>query len=282
MKAIALLLFFALPVSAQEHQHGSQVIQGQEQPDEISDSDAYRHFFLRTANTPLGPRGLLVGPDHDTLQTIVSAFEVEWDHRVAAYNAKATALNKAGKRADLQQFLAERDAFVEETKKKLAEELSPRSMDAIAKIVQQLKQFMIVSGGLQTSTAPCVTYANSIAMSAQPVAWTFATEFSKLGDPSHAPMGMKYAVILDGATTMTPTTKACGQAAADISAITHTPELSVKFGEAENSSSQKGSALCADCYINAVLTETYSSVVGVEFQVVPEALIRCSYGGQIF
>jgi len=204
MKAIALLLFFALPVSAQEHQHGSQVIQGQEQPDEISDSDAYRHFFLRTANTPLGPRGLLVGPDHDTLQTIVSAFEVEWDHRVAAYNAKPTALNKAGKRADLQQFLAERDAFVEETKKKLAEELSPRSMDAIAKIVQQLKQFMIVSGGLQTSTAPCVTYANSIAMSAQPVAWTFATEFSKLGDPSHAPMGMKYAVILDGATTMTP------------------------------------------------------------------------------
>jgi hypothetical protein len=155
-------------------------------------------------------------------------------------------------------------------------------MDAIAKIVQQLKQFMIVSGGLQTSTAPCVTYANSIAMSAQPVAWTFATEFSKLGDPSHAPMGMKYAVILDGATTMTPTTKACGQAAADISAITHTPELSVKFGEAENSSSQKGSALCADCYINAVLTETYSSVVGVEFQVVPEAVIRCSYGGQIF
>jgi hypothetical protein len=279
MKAIALLLFFALPVSAQEHQHGSQVIQGQEQPDQISDSDAYRHFFLRTANTALGLRGPLVGPDYDTLQTIVSAFKVEWDHRVAAYNAKATALNKAGKRADLQQFLAERDAFVEETKKKLAEELSPRAMEAIAKIVQQSKQFMIVSGRLQTSNAPCVAYANSIAMSSKPVAFINAAE---LGDPSHAPMGMKYAVILDGATTMTFTTKACGQAAADISAITHTPELSVKFGEAENSSVQKGSALCADCYINAVLTETYSSVVGVEFQVVPEAVIRCSYGGQIF
>ena len=279
MKAIALLLFFALPVSAQEHQHGSQVIQGQEQPDQISDSDAYRHFFLRTANTPLGQRGPLVPPDYDTLQTIVSAFKVEWDHRVAAYNAKATALNKAGKRADLQQFLAERDAFVEETKKKLAEELSPRAMEAIAKIVQQSKQFMIVSGGLQTSNAPCVAYANSIAMSSKPVAFINAAE---LGDPSHAPMGMKYAVILDGATTMTFTTKACGQAAADISAITHTPELSVKFGEAENSSVQKGSALCADCYINALLTETYSSVVGVEFQVFPEAVIRCSYGGQIF
>jgi hypothetical protein len=282
MKAIALLLFFALPVSAQEHQHGSQVIRGQEQPNQISDSDAYRHFFLRTANTPLGHRGPLVQPDYDTLQTIVSAFKVEWDHRVAAYNAKATAVNKAGKRADLQQFLAERDAFVEETKTKLAEELSPRAMEAVAKIVQQSKQFMIVSGGLQTNNAPCVAYANSIAMSSKPVAFINAAEFSKPGDPSHAPMGMKYAVILDGATTMTVTTQACGETAADISAITHTPELSVKFGEAENSSVQKGSALCADCYIHAILTETYSSVVGVEFQVFPEAVIRCSYGGQIF
>jgi hypothetical protein len=33
-------------------------------------------------------------------------------------------------------------------------------------------------------------------------------------------MGMKYALVLDGATTMTVTTQACGQAAADISAIT--------------------------------------------------------------
>lgn len=47
MKAFGiLLLVFTLPVLAQEHQHNSAVINGYEHPDQISDSDAYRLFFL--------------------------------------------------------------------------------------------------------------------------------------------------------------------------------------------------------------------------------------------
>jgi len=105
-----LLLVFAIPVLAQEHQHNSAVIKGYEHPDQISDSDAYRLFFL----IPV-PTNLMEGSEEQ--ERITSAFRQEWDRRVALYNAKATALNQAGKRADLTQFLADRDAFVEQPEK---------------------------------------------------------------------------------------------------------------------------------------------------------------------
>ena len=47
MKAFGILLLgFGLPVLAQEHQHNSAIIKGHEHLDQISDSDAYRLFFL--------------------------------------------------------------------------------------------------------------------------------------------------------------------------------------------------------------------------------------------
>lgn len=79
---------------------------------------------------------------------------------------------------------------------------------------------------------------------------------------------------------MTINPNACGQGAPDIFAVTHTPELSVKLGE--NHAPEKGSAICADCYINAVMTETNSTVVSTQVDFSPEAVIHCTYGGDIF
>jgi hypothetical protein len=102
---------------------------------------------------------------------------------------------------------------------------------------------------------------------------------------------MKFGIILDGAAIMTINPTACGQGAPDISTVTHTPELSIKLGGIDaqrklptgtNPVSQKGSAICADCYINAVLTATQSTTVGKQESFVPEAIIHCTYGGDIF
>jgi hypothetical protein len=276
MKIIGILLFmFALPVLAQDHQHSSKVINGHEHPDQISDSDAYRLFFL----IPF-PKEPLGGEEREK---IISAFRLEWDSRVAQYNAKATALNKAGKRADLKQFLAGRDALVEQTRKELAQTLPEKSIDELDDRVQQLKQWMAVSGGLQTSNDPCVTYSNNIALY-----WGLWPGGGGLGLPKNPqladwnelPASMKFGIILDGAAIMTINPNACGQDAPDISAVTHTPELSVKLEQ--NPASQKGSAICADCYINAVMTETHSTTVGTQVGFSPEAVIHCSYGGDIF
>ena len=43
----ALILAFVLcPAQAQEHQHVSSAIDGNQHPELVSDADAYRHFFL--------------------------------------------------------------------------------------------------------------------------------------------------------------------------------------------------------------------------------------------
>jgi hypothetical protein len=274
MKVIGILLFtFALPALAQEHQHSSEVINGYEHPDQISDSDAYRLFFL--IPFPKEPGG-------EEREKIISAFRLEWDSSVAQYNAKATALNKAGKRADVKQFLADRDALVEQTRKELAQALPEKSIDELDRTVQQLKQWMAVSGGLQTSNDPCVTYSNNIAVywGMWPGGGGLSYPFNaQLADWNNLPDSMRFGIILDGAAIMTINPSACGQRP-DISAITHTPELSVKLDE--NPASQKGSAICADCYINAVMTETHSTTVGTQVDFSPEAVIHCSYGGDIF
>ena len=79
---------------------------------------------------------------------------------------------------------------------------------------------------------------------------------------------------------MTINSKACGQDTPDISTVTHTPELALTLDE--KSSSRKGSPICADCYINAVLTETFPVAVAKEVVSNFAAVIHCSYGGDIF
>jgi hypothetical protein len=97
VRVIGILLFmFALPVLAQEHQHSSEVINGYEHPDQISDSDAYRLFFL----IPF-PKEPLGGEEREK---IISAFRLEWDSRVARYNAKGTALNKRASEQTQSKF----------------------------------------------------------------------------------------------------------------------------------------------------------------------------------
>lgn len=164
MKEFGLLvLVFGLPVLAQEHQHNSAVIQGYEHPDQISESDAYRLYFL----IPV-PKDLRKGSEEQ--ERITSAFRQEWDRRVALYNAKATALNQAGKRADLAQFLADRDALVEQTRKELAQALPSELTEYVDHNAQELKQFMAVSSGLQTRhDDPGVTYSNNVAVYWGPV-----------------------------------------------------------------------------------------------------------------
>lgn len=277
MKVSGILLFmFALPVLAQDHRHNSEVINGYEHPDQISDSDAYRLFFL----IPF-PKEPLAGAEER--EKIISTFRLEWDSRVAQYNAKATALNRASKRADLKQFLADRDGLVDQARKQLAQALPSKSMDEIDHTVQELKQWMAVSSGLQTSNDPCVTYSNNIAVywGAWPGGGGLVLPINpRLADWNELPASVKFGIILDGAAIMTINPNACGQSAPDISAVTHTPELSVKLEE--NAASQKGSAICADCYINALMTETHSTTVGTQVGFSPEAVIHCSYGGDIF
>jgi hypothetical protein len=284
MKAIAVfLLMFALPVLAQEHLHSSAAISGREHAGQISDSDAYRHFFIM-----VDPNKLPVGEteQHAAAVKIISAFKMEWDSRVAIYNAKATALNKAGQRADLKQFLADRDAFVEQTKKQLAEALSPKTMTGIDDGIQQLKQFIAVSSGLQQSNDPCVAYSNNIAVSEQFLGQNL--DLPKPGqpisdpnfDPRKVSASWKLGILLDGAAIMTINSKACGQDAPDISTLTHTPELALMLDE--KPSSRKGSPMCADCYINATLTETFPIPVGTPMNSGFSAIIHCSYGGDIF
>lgn len=289
MKAFSwfqLVLVFALPVLAQENHHNSAVIQGYEHPDQISDLDAYRLFFL----IPFS-KDLRKGSEEQ--ERITSAFRQEWDRRVALYNAKATVLNQAGKRADLTQFLADRDALVEQTRKELAQALPSELTEYVDHNVQELKQFMTVSSGLQTSDDPCVTYSNNIAVywGAWPDAGFPPTNPGQLDEWSELPASMKFGIILDGAAIMTINPTACGQGAPVISTVTHTPELSIKLGEIDaqsklptgtNPAIQKGSAICADCYINAVLTATQATTVGKQVSVDPEAIIHCSYGGDIF
>ena len=212
------------------------------------------------------------------------------------YNAKATALNRAGKRADLTQFLADRDALVEQTRKELAQALEPESMEFYDRGVQELKFHMVVSSGPQTSNDPCVAYSNNIA-----VYWGswpgLAFEPPEVKQPAdlekwhNLPASMRFGIILDGAAIMTVNATGCGQGTPDISTVTHTPELTIKLGEVDkgsdtpkttNPTNQKGVPICADCYINAVLTATQATAFGVSVSFDPEAVIHCSYGGDIF
>jgi len=171
-------------------------------------------------------------------------------------------------------------------------------MEDLYQGVQELKLHMVVSGGLQTSDDPCVAYSNSIAVywgmwpgggvappTNPPTSPVLFDEWSKL------PASMRFGIILDGAAIMTINRNACGQGAPDISTVTHIPELSVRLGEVDggsatpkpaNPANQKGAPICADCYINAVLTATQATTIGKQVSFDPEAVIHCTYGGDVF
>ncbi len=283
MKAFPVfLLMFALPVLAQEHEHNSDVIKGSEHPEQISDADAYREFFLGTDLAAILQRMMRGTKDGAAAEKILSSFRAQWDNRVAVYNAKASALNKDGKRADLKQFVAERDAFVEQTRKQLAQELSPQSMAEIETGVQGIKQFMSASSERPDNNDPCVAYSNSFV-----TAWIVGMGNAEPPNPnnpeslSKAPIIVTVGTNVDGASIMTINSKACGQSAPDISAVTHTAQLSL--GADKESSSRKAPAFCADCYISASSKETfYNGAVGKQMRIGSEVVIHCSYGGDIF
>lgn len=282
MKAFGILLLaFSLPVLAQEHQHTPAVIRGYEHHDQISDSEAYRLFFL----IPV-PKLSMEGSEEQ--ERITSAFRQEWHRRVTLYNAKATALNRAGKRADLTQFLADRDALVEQTRKELAQALQSQAMEHFDRSVQELKLHVVVSSGSQTSDDPCVNYSDNIAVYSgmwPGGAIELPTNSARLADLNELEASMRFGVILDGAAIMTINPNACGQIAPDISTITHTPELSIRLGEVDggsatpkstNPANQKGAPICADCYINAALTATQATTIGKQVSFDSEAVILSS------
>ena len=273
--SLAVIFAFALyPAQAQNHQHESSTIDGNQNPELVSEADAYRHFFL-------------TGQTQD--RTIL-AFRAEWANRIAIYNAKATALNNAGQRADLKQFIAERDLLVQEVRKELKTTLGDRQFKATDAQVQALKRRMGVSGDRHVAVrltgqlvpatfhpqggGPCVTYSDSLAAS-----WSMAMASTPSGG-NGSPFSINYTVTVDGGVAMTINTKNCGLYPPNYGNIVHTPTASITAGT--NKSSSSGPGVCGDCYISLQINPTFSQVIGTPVSADPGVTVACSYGGPFF
>jgi len=149
MKAsvLVLLLVFTLhPIRAQDHQHTVSVAtNGFEHPELVSDSDAYRHFFILAAMDSRQLSGLLPA-DRIAAMKILSDFKAEWEGRIAEYNARATELNNKGQRSDIKPFLAARDTLGQQTRGKLVQALSENGVKTIDASVKAGKGRMGVPG----------------------------------------------------------------------------------------------------------------------------------------
>ncbi|HLH06892.1 MAG TPA: hypothetical protein VKW78_06630 [Terriglobales bacterium] len=149
---------------AKTHNHATDdQIDGSMHPELIPNIAAYRLFFLAvglTANPSAGEKTMqsaqlqqlgFEGKDSEGFTRVLQTFRAKYNDLVNTYNAKVPA-QATGFAPDVDSFLSERDALVQNTLDELKVELSPAAFNRLGAYVNVEKTRMKISTGNQRSS----------------------------------------------------------------------------------------------------------------------------------
>jgi hypothetical protein len=259
---IALTLALGLTTAAKTHHHHQEP--KQEVTNDISDTDAWRHYLLHVAATSVGPP-----PDTSKLQGDLLAiatnswkFRTEFEKAIDDFNASQETRTEADQLAALNNFIVQRDAMVEAYKNDLISALTPQTRTEFESEVQKRKDVIKSFGASGKSCGLPNNITCSITYSSLPLGGGMNADHNLYGRSSQ---------ILDGAAPMVGNSQTAR----------HTPTVKVTInGGAEHNNS--GKSVCADCYLYVNATVSFAMVGGVQYETSGEGIVVCNEAGKFF
>jgi hypothetical protein len=133
------------------------MIDGAAHPERVSDSTAYRLYFLTVSElanptSEAKARQLahlskvhLQGADLHSLISTLEMFKQQYNALVDRYNREATVIDLAGGTPNIESFLIQRDALVQSTQEALKQTLSTDGMTRLHTHIQDEKRKMKIA-----------------------------------------------------------------------------------------------------------------------------------------